>query len=342
MAFSVRDCISNAPVCENDRVVAAFLVNSTSEQFDVGLFMIPGSNYKMASLPMVGTWNGYGFSADDNGSLASRSALALVQYKADNVEDMQNMLRHSSMMPDDQTKKSLSPRQLSLFVVKQETLDLIQATSLGKEIRNELYPNGFDNGINFTDLFEKADRLTDECRNKRGKSPEFFDVLDELYDVCQTICLDHPGHLEEKMPRLARSLKRSSESLYSSKVFDFLKDVGLEGRSMARNLIDGKSVPEFHQELVLAAEINMGLMSYIYRADLDLAPTTLIRSEVNYDKVELQQAVFLSNIQHYMGSLTGYKGHEEVARIEHLLNPLKKQTAQLLRDKEQFQHSIKI
>jgi hypothetical protein len=344
--YVLADSITGEPIKENEQVVAILLTNALSEQKSSYLFASTDERYKLAHLPVKGIWNGNCIVANDDQSLAVKSALYATNIQVDTFEELQRQLYTKSTIevPDGWSKRLSKdesppiPVTFSMFVAKPASLALL--------VDNPAFVSRME--TNLTAERAKVDVLVNKLIEVlRGKDSPDSDVRDDTYfvsdDYLKAIFFNNTEReiSGDEIPLTAGAMARSEGCGLSSRLGFFLETQHMF-RSAARYAFeDRKALPDGYDAVFTAMYEAQTLTMAMKFLSVPLVPAARRYSpHMDKDRIELLQAMLLDEVSRLAGDACDDRDREKLKVLDDVLGPLRKKISDVVKRRNDLEAKI--
>ncbi|WP_122531304.1 hypothetical protein [Pseudomonas viridiflava] len=317
--MDIIDSITKQVIQEGESVVLMFLINSRSENNDVGLLTRLHDQYKLASLPIKAVWGGGRFESGAEDQFAIQSLIkSMADPQVSSLGDLVEKLWDYGHQSIEKPHWNCSNMQeYSLFAVKPATLDKLASTSTiqaNVPILNakEHLPAAIAHAHTYmthakisnhdVEQDKRIDHFMEDDRLKRVFHLKSCHGYDEDYDT--------------PLPYAVYALNRSSECRFAGKL---LSTLHRERFAVESGELDIDRYSQFYEGTHLATAI-VHALGFL---DIPLAPTHWAQSRRReVAKMEFMSKVLVEDLNAHCSETRDYDDHPEKV-VRDLISPLK-------------------
>lgn len=343
--YVLADSITGEPIKEDDKVVAILLTNALSEEKTSYLFARSEERYKFAHLPVKGTWNGNCVVADDDQSLAVKSAIYATNIEAESFGALQLQLYTKSTIevPDGWSKRISNkesppiPVTFSMFVAKPASLALLT--------ENPAFAKGLE--TNLSAEREKVDvlvkKLVEIIEAAESNAPAAGDNYFVTDDYLKALFFNNSERAidGDSTPLTARALSSSAELGFSSRLGFFLETQNMF-RTPSRYAFEAsKALPDGYDEVFSAMYEAQTLTMAMKFLSVPLVPAAKRYSPyMDNDRIELLQAMLLDEVSRLADDACEDRDREKLKVLDDVLGPLRKKISDVVKRRNDLEAKI--
>lgn len=344
--YVLADSITGEPIKEDDKVVAILLSNAQSEQKTSFLFASSDDRYKLASFPVKGTWNGSCVVADDDQSMAVKSAIYATNIAADSFEGLQHQLYTKSTIevPDGwsgRISKTESPPitvTFSMFVAKPASIALLADNpAFVKRLETNLTAERSKVDILVSKLIELLGGKESSDENVRGDCYFESDAyLKALFFNNSERDIEGDG-----VPLTARALASSESFDFSSRLGFFLETKKMFRTPSRYEFEDAMALPEGYDEVFTAMYEAQTLTMAMKYLSVPLVPAARRHSPyMDNDRIEMLQAMLLDEVSRLADDACDDRCREKLQVLDDVLGPLRKKISDVVKRRNDLEGKI--
>lgn len=330
--MDIIDSITQQIIKEGEPVVLMLLVNSRSEDNDVGLLTRLHDQYKLASLPIKASWTGHGFQPENGDQFAIESlvkSLAIPEIKTlgDVVE---RLWTYGHLAIENPHWNCSSLKEFAFFAIKPATLDKLASTStIQKNVPLLNADEHLPAALSHATTHMAHWKIDNNTIPEEGRIDHYMesDRLSRVFYL--ESCSGYDSDYDTPLPYAIYALNRSSDSRFSGSLLTVLRreKFALENREL-----DVERYTQFYEGTHLATAL-LHAMGYL---DIALSPTHWAQSPFRESaKMEFMSKVLTESLTEHCTETEAYDDNPEKV-VRDLISPLKTCVSDLTR----LQHKL--
>ncbi|AXH60146.1 hypothetical protein [Pseudomonas amygdali] len=324
--MDIIDSITQQIIKEGEPVVLMLLVNSRSEDNDVGLLTRLHDQYKLASLPIRAVWTNSRFHVPDGNQFAIESLVKT--FPVPGVKTLEQLIEHVWAYGHQSVEKPSwncsSMKEYGVFAIKPDTLEKLASTSIiQKNVPLLTAGEHLPAAIAYAQLHMAHDKIPNNSISEE-KRFDHYDEADRLKRVfLLRSCSGYDQDYDAPLPYAVYALNRSSSRFSGALISGLHKDKF----ALKTGELDVERYTQFYEGTHLATAV----LHALAHLDIPLSPTHWAQSRRREAaKMEFMSKVLIEELNEHCSEAESYDD-EPAKVVRELISPLKTCVSELTR-----------
>jgi hypothetical protein len=351
--YSVKDAVTGQDIKEGEKMIGIFLsrdLTPESNKSKVGIFAYSKERYKMASLPIHGTWNGVTMTPDDPKSFAAFVSHECIGDSSNSVQQlMESMIHDSQRTYEGKTSSHFGQEpdtilEYSFMAMKASTLDIIKGL---KDIKQYFGAHDPDQGLKQIDaLKERFFEALDAYEAKDSNDKTDVGAMYRCIKLSKSIFFQNSNYENGieglPVPYAAKAMEEQLDNLFDKRVYEYFQQCGVGEFDGYDYLKANRDLPDYYPDMFKSVHEAQFIFDSMEFLDIPMQPTiTMGGSYRSTAKLELMTTLLDQEVSRYIERCSDNMDMEEVKKIDAVLSPVKSVVAGLLRKRNDFEQEVK-